>query len=90
MVVEDPWSTAYGGSAAAPFDQGQCFFSRIRFDGDGDIGVEFYLVIDLAVGGTSGWFPDSVGGKLWYDGSSSRFFCFLLLGGADLRCSCDA
>lgn len=26
VVVEDPWSTAYGGSAAAPFDQGQCFF----------------------------------------------------------------
>lgn len=53
VVVEDPWSTAYGGSAAAPFDQ------------------EFYLVIDLAVGGTSGWFPDSVGGKPWYDGSAS-------------------
>ncbi|KAG2127998.1 concanavalin A-like lectin/glucanase domain-containing protein [Suillus clintonianus] len=53
VVVEDPWSTAYGGSAAAPFDQ------------------DFYLVIDLAVGGTSGWFPDSVGGKMWYDGSAT-------------------
>ncbi|KAG1787577.1 glycoside hydrolase family 16 protein [Suillus plorans] len=53
VVVADPWSTAYGGSAAAPFDQ------------------EFYLVIDLAVGGTSGWFPDSVGGKPWYDGSAT-------------------
>ncbi|KAG2097727.1 glycoside hydrolase family 16 protein [Suillus discolor] len=53
VVVSDPWSTAYGGSAAAPFDQ------------------EFYLVIDLAVGGTSGWFPDSVGGKPWYDGSAT-------------------
>ncbi|KAG1733861.1 glycoside hydrolase family 16 protein [Suillus paluster] len=53
VVVEDPWSTAFGGSAAAPFDQ------------------EFYLVIDLAVGGTSGWFPDSVGGKMWYDGSAT-------------------
>jgi beta-glucanase (GH16 family) len=53
VVVEDPWSTAFGGSAAAPFDQ------------------DFYLVIDLAVGGTSGWFPDSVGGKPWYDGSAT-------------------
>ena len=31
----------------------------------------FYLILDLAVGGTSGWFPDSVGGKPWYDGSNS-------------------
>ncbi|KAG2148227.1 glycoside hydrolase family 16 protein [Suillus bovinus] len=53
VAIEDPWSTAYGGSPAAPFDQ------------------EFYLVIDLAVGGTSGWFPDSVGGKPWYDGSAN-------------------
>jgi len=35
--------------------------------------TEFYLVIDLAVGGTSGWFPDGVGGKMWYDGSASAF-----------------
>ncbi|KAH7890395.1 glycoside hydrolase family 16 protein [Phlebopus sp. FC_14] len=53
IVVEDPWSTAYGGSAAAPFDQ------------------QFYMVIDLAAGGTSGWFPDNVGGKPWYDGSAT-------------------
>lgn len=30
----------------------------------------FYLIIDLAAGGTSGWFPDNVGGKPWFDGSS--------------------
>lgn len=53
IVVEDPWSTAYGASAAAPFDQ------------------EFYLVIDLAAGGTSGWFPDNVGNKPWLDGSAT-------------------
>ncbi|KAF9447332.1 glycoside hydrolase family 16 protein [Macrolepiota fuliginosa MF-IS2] len=29
----------------------------------------FYLIIDLAAGGTSGWFPDGVGNKSWYDGS---------------------
>lgn len=29
----------------------------------------FYLIIDLAVGGTSGWFPDGVGDKPWFDAS---------------------
>ncbi|KAF8234508.1 concanavalin A-like lectin/glucanase [Tricholoma matsutake] len=29
----------------------------------------FYLIINLAVGGTSGWFPDNKGNKPWYDGS---------------------
>ncbi|KAI5117892.1 hypothetical protein M0805_001977 [Coniferiporia weirii] len=36
----------------------------------------FYLVIDLAVGGTSGWFPDGVGGKMWFDGSASAMTDF--------------
>ncbi|KAJ3507159.1 hypothetical protein NLJ89_g6463 [Agrocybe chaxingu] len=30
---------------------------------------KFYLVMNLAVGGTSGWFPDGVGGKPWFDES---------------------
>lgn len=29
----------------------------------------FYLVLDLAVGGTTGWFPDATGDKPWYDSS---------------------
>ncbi|KAI0368577.1 concanavalin A-like lectin/glucanase [Pilatotrama ljubarskyi] len=32
---------------------------------------EFYLILDLAAGGTSGWFPDNVGNKPWFDGSKS-------------------
>ncbi|KAI0763979.1 concanavalin A-like lectin/glucanase [Trametes elegans] len=32
---------------------------------------EFYLILDVAAGGTSGWFPDNIGGKMWYDGSKS-------------------
>ncbi|KAJ7182620.1 glycoside hydrolase family 16 protein [Mycena crocata] len=36
----------------------------------------FYLIIDLAVGGTSGWFPDKVGGKPWFDGSLSAMYDF--------------
>ena len=41
---------------------------------------QFYLIISLAVGGTPGWFPDDVGGKPWFDGSTSmstRLFCLL-------------
>jgi hypothetical protein len=36
-------------------------------------GIEFYLIMDLAAGGTSGWFPDNVGNKPWYDGSASEY-----------------
>ncbi|KAF8631464.1 hypothetical protein AX15_002401 [Amanita polypyramis BW_CC] len=38
----------------------------------------FYLIIDLAVGGTSGWFPDNKGGKPWYDGSLTAMRAFAL------------
>jgi beta-glucanase (GH16 family) len=32
---------------------------------------EFYLILNVAVGGTNGWFQDGVGGKPWVDGSPS-------------------
>jgi hypothetical protein len=43
--------------------------------------LAFYLIINLAAGGTSGWFPDNKGGKPWFDGSlsmllSSAPLCF--------------
>ncbi|PPQ75059.1 hypothetical protein CVT26_012061, partial [Gymnopilus dilepis] len=28
---------------------------------------KFYLIVDVAAGGTSGWFPDNKGGKPWFD-----------------------
>ncbi|KAI8970627.1 concanavalin A-like lectin/glucanase [Trametes punicea] len=37
---------------------------------------EFYLILDLAAGGTSGWFPDNVGGKPWFDGSKTAMIDF--------------
>ncbi|EPS96752.1 hypothetical protein FOMPIDRAFT_57748 [Fomitopsis schrenkii] len=36
----------------------------------------FYLVIDLAVGGTNGWFPDGVGNKPWLDASDAAMHDF--------------
>jgi len=43
-------------------------------------GAAFYLIINLSAGGTSGWFPDGVGDKPWYDTSSSKFATRSFLG----------
>jgi hypothetical protein len=40
--------------------------------------VAFYLILDVAVGGTNGWFPDG-SEKPWLDGSTSRSFLLLLI-----------
>ncbi|KIK60766.1 glycoside hydrolase family 16 protein [Collybiopsis luxurians FD-317 M1] len=37
---------------------------------------EFYLILSLAAGGTSGWFPDNVGGKMWTDGDPKAMYDF--------------
>lgn len=63
-----------GGTANAPFDQRKRLASHpFRVFGLIHRPTAFYLVIDLAVGGNSGWFPDILGGKPWYDGSLSEF-----------------
>lgn len=36
----------------------------------------FYLIMDVAVGGTNGWFPDGVGSKPWVDTSPTAPFDF--------------
>ncbi|RDB21792.1 Beta-1,3-glucan-binding protein [Hypsizygus marmoreus] len=36
----------------------------------------FYLVLNVAVGGTNGWFPDGHGDKPWLDGSQYAMFDF--------------
>ena len=33
----------------------------------------FYLIMNVAVGGTNGWFPDGIGNKPWFDSSDSAF-----------------
>jgi hypothetical protein len=37
---------------------------------------EFYLILSVAAGGTSGWFPDNVGGKPWTDGDPKAMYDF--------------
>ncbi|KAI5116894.1 hypothetical protein M0805_004162 [Coniferiporia weirii] len=36
----------------------------------------FYLILDVAVGGTQGWFPDGFGDKPWLDGSGVAMYDF--------------
>jgi len=36
----------------------------------------FYLIMNVAVGGTNGWFPDTSGGKPWFDGSNTAMSDF--------------
>jgi len=40
--------------------------------------VAFYLILNVAAGGTNGWFQDNVGGKPWVDQSATamRDFAF--------------
>ncbi|KAG5219612.1 glycoside hydrolase family protein [Salix suchowensis] len=71
VVVQNPWD---GAAASAPFDQREPFTSSLfpyLVDVSDDDVAAFHLVIDLSAGGTSGWFPDNLGGKPWYDGSET-------------------
>ncbi|KAE9389111.1 hypothetical protein BT96DRAFT_926726 [Gymnopus androsaceus JB14] len=36
--------------------------------------LEFYLILNVAVGGTNGWFPDGQGDKPWIDASDIKPF----------------
>ncbi|KAH9838018.1 concanavalin A-like lectin/glucanase domain-containing protein [Rhodofomes roseus] len=61
-------STAQNGSSQAVVEN---VWDEAGGGANAPFDQDFYLLIDLAVGGTSGWFPDGVGGKPWYDGSNS-------------------
>lgn len=36
---------------------------------------EFYLIMNVAVGATTGWFPEAQGNKPWLDRAQSEFSC---------------
>ncbi|EJD35002.1 concanavalin A-like lectin/glucanase [Auricularia subglabra TFB-10046 SS5] len=38
---------------------------------------EFYLILNVAVGGTNGWFPDNIGDKPWFDNSPTAMKDFI-------------
>lgn len=71
VVLTNPW---VNGTKAAPFDQRKLshewsiltLYSLLK-----SLYIGFYLILDVAVGGTNGWFPDGVDNKPWLDGSRS-------------------
>ncbi|THU77929.1 concanavalin A-like lectin/glucanase, partial [Dendrothele bispora CBS 962.96] len=54
--IKDPWGG--GGTMRAKWNA--------PFDQD------FYLIMNVAVGGTNGWFPDGQGDKPWLNGAGSQ------------------
>src|SRR6266571_7524876 len=54
------------------------FYSYLR-----TIVLEFYLIMNVAVGGTSGWFPEGQGNKPWLD-KAERELPILLLHSSQL------
>lgn len=85
-VLQDPWVgedgqpkaslLGKGGKPkrwAAPFDQGILFVCRetVLYTLINAV-IEFYLIINVAVGGTNGWFPESQGNKPWLDNGASK------------------
>jgi hypothetical protein len=72
IVVPNPWT---GRGNSAPFDQRMCNFRAAVLQDLKHIfrHLAFYLILDVAVGGTNGWFPDNAGDKPWLNGALSQF-----------------
>lgn len=75
IILQNPWANS-GNSA--PFDQCEL---PVILDLSQDITrhdnslitprlycTAFYLILDVATGGTNGWFPDGDGNKPWLNG----------------------
>ena len=81
IQLTDPWPN----NNVAPFDQRASaslssvlfplpsILSSILHSDVLRIPLAFYLIMDVAVGGTSGWFPDGKGDKPWLDQSISTY-----------------
>lgn len=77
------------GKKKSFWDRGK--FPKVAQNGSSEIAVDqiydtpsapfdqsFYLIINLSAGGTSGWFPDDVGDKPWYDNSDTAKYDFAM------------
>ena len=73
--LPNPW---INGSYSTPFDQGLLlsflfiifFFKKKK----NNCCVEFYLIMNVGVGSTNGWFPDGQGKKPWLNHARSMFW----------------
>lgn len=70
VALQNPW---INGTDATPFDQGTPSDPLRALGYTSDIAAEFYLILDVAVGSTNGWFPEGQGNKPWLDRSESMY-----------------
>lgn len=70
VALQNPW---VNGTNASPFDQGQGFIFCLLQVYTSDSAAEFYLILDIGVGSTNGWFPEGQGNKPWLDRSESMY-----------------
>ena len=85
ILTPNPWS---GRGNSAPFDQRACYFRAGRETSSIEllfVSTAFYLILDVAVGGTNGWFPDGAGDKPWLNGAISGYY-FSIWGGEMTNC----
>ena len=67
IILPNPW---VGRGNSAPFDRRTCYSaSKILASRSSSFLLAFYLILDVAVGGTNGWFPDGAGDKPWLNGA---------------------
>lgn len=70
VALQNPW---INGTDATPFDQGTPSDPLRALGYTSDIATEFYLILNVAVGSTNGWFPEGQGNKPWLDRSESMY-----------------
>lgn len=66
VLVVDHSSTSYWERSGITNRENPWQYSKNK---NAPFDTEFYLILNLAVGGTVGYFPDGVGGKPWSDRS---------------------
>jgi hypothetical protein len=79
IIVPNPWT---GRANSAPFDQrmsSRACTNLKKKNFDFFFLIAFYLILDVAVGGTNGWFPDGAGNKPWLNGALGVCYYYLFI-----------
>jgi hypothetical protein len=75
VVLRVPFNVPGGFASRAPLSPGQHYpWQRVGKNvlAAAPFDAEFYLILNVAVGGTLGFFPDGVGGKPWSDSAGQQ------------------
>ena len=71
--LPNPW---INGSYSTTFDQGLFLLFVIEKELKILVVIEIYLIMNVDVGSSNGWFPDGQGKKPWLNHAQSMFFGF--------------